>query len=70
MLTQTGAETGATFAAAFAAAPRILCACSGGTVGFARSTGVTPSGVDVSAYNTSAARIAGYVAIIAIGRWF
>ena len=70
VLTSTSAETSRTWPAAFSATPRVLCGCSGGTVGFARSNVVTATAVEVSAYNTSGARIAGYVTIAAFGHWF
>ncbi|SEO36340.1 hypothetical protein SAMN04488103_1292 [Gemmobacter aquatilis] len=70
VLTSTSSETTRTWPAEFSAPPRVFCSCSGATVGFARAASTTEIVTEVSAYNTAGARIAGYVAILAIGKWY
>ncbi|MDO6586875.1 DUF2793 domain-containing protein [Salipiger sp. 1_MG-2023] len=58
------------FAAAFAAAPRVTVAGKGATAIIATSDAASASTVDVYAFDTSGTRIAASVEVIAMGRWY
>lgn len=68
----TGADVSVTFPAAFGAAPRVCLGVnsSGAFAISPRFTGLTASGMSVSAFNSSNARVAAQIEAHAIGVWF
>lgn len=70
--TSASAEASVTFEKAFSSVPRVtLGVNSSATFAISpRFTGLTTSGLSVSAYNTSNARIAAQVEYHAVGKWF
>lgn len=68
-LVSTG-EVSWTYPAAFASTPRQFAGANGGTVAFCRTTLQSATGLQVSGYNTAGARVNGFAAAIAFGRWF